>query len=127
MRFGELQAYINRQHPPSIILNQKSQSKLTYLHFHTENTHNIKKNLSQTQTNSQKHNPKALILSVTLTQKKTLKLLFEEPTPCSSKSFLLSSYGRTLGQRPPNPLQKCLFIRFQFYSLMNNEYQLLFQ
>lgn len=41
---------------------------------------------------------------------------------CSLKSLLLSPCGRALRLKLPNPLQQCLFIRLQFYSLMDKEY-----
>lgn len=97
------------QHPPSIILNQKSQSKLTYLHFHTENTHNIKKNLSQTQTNSEKHNPKALILSVTLTQKKKhSNYSLKNPLLVLLKVFSFPHMGGLLGKSHQTLCKKML-------------------
>lgn len=48
-------------------------------------------------------------------------------TPCSFRHLLLSPFGGTIGQKPPNPLQQCSIITFQFYLLMDKECWLFLQ
>ena len=69
-------------------------------------------------TNSQSQSSNTLNNALTR-NRQILKLLFEETR---SMFFKESSCGRALRLKLPNPLQQCLFIRLQFYSLMDKEY-----
>ena len=55
------------------------------------------------------------------------QLLFKETHHVHLGFFHLSPHARYFRQKPPNPLQQCLFIRLQTYFLMNKEYPLLLQ
>ena len=55
------------------------------------------------------------------------QLLFKETHHVHLGFFHLCPHARYFRQKPPNPLQQCLFIRLQTYFLMNKEYPLLLQ